>query len=375
MRIGLNNSSLKTFNKGFVLWLVLSGQATSRIDIAAKTGLTKMTSTNIVGEFIHDNYLVEVADASENKRGRPIRKLALSPAAPKIVGIYLGKKNARVSLFDLSGTPARSARVSLTEEDDSVNVNKILEPIDQIIRTSLNEKILGFSIATVHEIGCSASSTSLNDRLENALNERYGLPVKTGAAGDAAAFLEHLTGKAKNHDNFALLNISDDIDGSLYNGGAPIKDNKGNGVRIGHISIDYNGLSCSCGNRGCLQSYASASAMEKKLRDITKLKADFQGFCEMQSKKNDSRIDWALKDMMDKIGFALSTLQNISRSDLIVIGGKGAYIPDRYLSKLEKALSAGNGKVKVEKSAFGEEMLERGAPAPLLQELLSGNVF
>ncbi len=56
---GINNNELKRKNRGLVLQLICCGRILSRVDVAKKSGLTKMTVTNIVNQFIQDHYLVE----------------------------------------------------------------------------------------------------------------------------------------------------------------------------------------------------------------------------------------------------------------------------------------------------------------------------
>lgn len=68
-------------------------------------------------------------------------------------------------------------------------------------------------------------------------------------------------GHGNRYKNWLLINIGSGI------GGGAIIDNKiyqgavGNALEVGHISIDYNGHECSCGNRGCLEKYVSAKSI------------------------------------------------------------------------------------------------------------------
>ena len=116
--------------------------------------------------------------------------------------------------------------------------------------------------------------------------------------------------------------------------------------------------------------------MEKKMRDITKLKLDFVGFCEMQQKKNDSRIDWALKDMMDKLGFAIVSITNILDTEAVIIGGVSSVIPDRYFQKLEKSIAGKNiglqREIKILKASIAGNSREHGYSMPLLNNVLWG---
>lgn len=381
MNVGINNSVLKVSNQGLLLWLVLSGRSSSRINVAKEAGLSKMTATNILGEFLDNEILHETSEPLDGKRGRPVRMLSLSPKAPKLIGVYVGPSYARVSLFDLEGRNIKGSHIPFTSEDTQLNFGKIQESIDQIIRSSINERILGISISGVGEIDGSNGIVQVQEsfplsgvKVSKVLQDRYGLPVFLSNASDAAGFMEFYKGAAKGINDFLYLDIDENITGSIFADGKPLKGKKGNAPELGHISIDYNGLSCTCGKRGCLQSYISSAAMEKKLRDITKLKVDFQGFCEMQSKKNDSRIDWALKDMMDKTGFGVSNILSLSPVDTVVIGGKGVYIPDRYLSKLEKSISTKESPVKVVKAANGATTLDSGAPSALLTAVFNGEL-
>ena len=74
-KTGVNNKLLKQKNRGLLLKLIATGECSSRIELAQKTGLAKMTVSNIVSEFIESGILEEREKLQTDTKGRnPVRK-------------------------------------------------------------------------------------------------------------------------------------------------------------------------------------------------------------------------------------------------------------------------------------------------------------
>ena len=339
--LALNNSVIKSTNASLILKLILSGDAVTRQQLA------KMSITNIVSSLIADGLIEEKLENSSSKIGRPIGQLSVSSSGSKVIGVIIQNNQVNVCLLDIAGHTCKDAVLELPEFSQEALLPLLFSKIDDLIRSSLGERIVALSVVGgdcldskngIWQFG--GKTHSLPMTLLDELGSRYQLPVFADNYWDSMLYIEKTFGNAKGFDNCMLVHLDDAIASALCIDGKILKNKTGITGSIAHVSIDYNGLSCSCGNRGCLQSYISTEAMEKKMRDITKLKLDFQGFCDTQLKKNDSRIDWAFKDMMDKLGFALISMLNVIDTPLIIISGKGSHIPDRYLQKLEKTVAS-----------------------------------
>ena len=366
--IGLNNSSLKSTNSALLVKLLLTGVATNRLQLAEKSGLTKMTISNIVGGLIENEIFAERKTESGTKRGRPGVDLVLSPKAPKVIGVIVDELSVSVYLLSLQGeTIQETGKISFAPDATDV-WDKVRQGMDLILRRSINERILCVSLVSLNK------AVDTNDKIISELSHQYGLPIYFGEYLNAVILSEEFFGEQRGISNFIYVRLDKEIESAVMLNGAPLKTSNGGGINLAHVSIDYNGLSCSCGARGCLQSYISTETMEKKLRDITKLKVDFRGFCEMQTKKNDSRVDWAFKDMMDKLGFALKSVSNILGPMNIVIGGLGTLIPDRYLTKLSKSLSSETGQIEVTKSTVQDKRSELLCASEILYRIANGNI-
>ena len=381
MYIGYNSNVIRTHNKAAILRLVLAGRAKTRLQLAEASGLTKMTVTNLVSDLLNQDIFQELTTTTSGK-GRPTSELCLSSKAPKIIGVYLDTNKGSVVLCDLLSNVIQSHSFDITENTETFVYQKISESIDSILRTSINERIHPICVITPllisHEDGSISMTGNSAEKLfiKQYLEGRYKLPSLLAHESDAAASLEALFGSGTGFANFIYISLGPEIRSSIVQNGVVIANKSGFGPSFGHVSIDYNGLSCACGNRGCLQSYVSTQAMEKKMKDITKLKLDFIGFCEMQQKKNDSRIDWALKDMMDKLGFAIVSIANILNIEAVIFGGVSSAIPDRYFQKLEKTISGKNvglqREIKILKASIVGNSKEHGYSMPLLNNVLYG---
>ena len=374
----MNNTALKLSNRGAILELLLTKKATSRSELARMSGLTKMTISNIVAELISNEIIQEVSSASKGNHGRPTGSLSLSIKAPKILAIHLGSPSSFVVLIDLMGNVIKKEAFAVDCANQEAFLETVYVPVDKVVRESINERMLCISVSTDFPLSKGGESIIPFEAgtipFKEVVSKRYGLPVFIATKPICALLAEQYFGSSQDSKNAVYIQIHQQILSAATIDRKPIVNPNGGGIKIEHISIDYNGLSCTCGGRGCLQSYISIDSMEKKLRDITKLKTDFKGFCEIQSKKNDSRIDWALKDMMDKLGFALKSVANIIAQDTVIIGGLGTALPDRYLAKLEKYLSTENGTIVVKKEDISEERSALNAACPALMEVLSGNL-
>lgn len=78
-KTGVNNKLLKQKNRGLLLKLIATGECSSRIELAQKTGLAKMTVSNIVNEFLENGMLEEREKVQTEGKGRNPILLSISP--------------------------------------------------------------------------------------------------------------------------------------------------------------------------------------------------------------------------------------------------------------------------------------------------------
>ena len=93
------------------------------------------------------------------------------------------------------------------------------------------------------------------------LEELTGLPVKLANDANVAALGEVKFGAARKFNSAVMITLGTGVGGGIVVDGKLVEGNKGAGAELGHSVIEFGGEQCSCGRKGCLEAYASATAL------------------------------------------------------------------------------------------------------------------
>ena len=103
--------------------------------------------------------------------------------------------------------------------------------------------------------------------LAERLREDFGVPVRIDNDGNLGAMAEQRLGEAKGCRNVLYLTVSTGCGGGAVLENRVYRGSHDSATEFGHISIDPEGVLCPCGNRGCLELYASGTGMKRLLRE------------------------------------------------------------------------------------------------------------
>ncbi|MEA2519580.1 MAG: glucokinase [Chloroflexota bacterium] len=104
--------------------------------------------------------------------------------------------------------------------------------------------------------------------LRETLAEEFGVPVRCVNDGAAATLAEWKFGAARGVDDVVGLTLGTGVGSGVVVAGRPLEtSNLGNGISIGHFTIQTGGRLCLCGNRGCAETLVSADAVAGRLRE------------------------------------------------------------------------------------------------------------
>ena len=259
--------------------------------------------------------------------------------------IYLG--------VDIGGTAVKIGKVTedgavLESESYSVNFDGYETPILQTVLKSCREfmELHNMNPGNCQGIGVSATGavntkTGCVDgsaghirnwehsRIKEAMEQEFGIQTTVINDANAAALGEVWTGAARNRENVVVVTIGTGVGGGIIVDGNILLGKNGFAGEIGHIPIQISGELCSCGNRGCLERYGSASALVREVRKAVK-DGRINGLSENDI---DGRKIFALADHGDKvileiidrwidcITSGIVGLVHIFNPDLILIGG------------------------------------------------------
>jgi glucokinase len=161
------------------------------------------------------------------------------------------------------------------------------------------------------------------------------LPTYIENDANCAALGETLAGIARNYDNAVMLTLGTGVGGGIIlnkriYAGADLL-----GAELGHTKLVYNGEMCTCGQKGCLESYCSATALinqTKREFNITKNSLLYH-MCSGDLKEINAKMVFKANDMGDEIAqkvvaqyieylaAGISTFITIFRPEVIILGG------------------------------------------------------
>lgn len=179
--------------------------------------------------------------------------------------------------------------------------------------------------------------------------ELTGLRVKIANDANVAALGEVKFGVAKGFDSAIMLTLGTGVGGGIVVDGALIEGNKSAGAELGHAVIVAGGEPCTCGRKGCLEAYASATAI---IRDTKRaMQADKSSkMWEIGSLDNVTGktafdykdVDGAAKSVVDRyianLACGITNFANIFRPEVIILGGGVCAQGDALVQPLQRLL-------------------------------------
>lgn len=389
---------MKSLNRSIILNSIRVHGMISRSEIAKETKLTPPTVTNIVTELIADNLVVESRPGTSNGGRKPIL-LAINADSRFIIGVDVGVKKVRLALTNLNAEISmrkiEELPSELNEESFLVFLREIISSFKQEMESVVQEKMIGIGVAmhgiVDHETGTSVHAPTLkleNVSVKDALEETFSLPVRVENDAKALALGEKWFGVGKDMDHFFCLNVGEGIGGGLVHNGQLVHGNDSLAGEIGHTVVDMGGRVCSCGNRGCLEAFASGNALKfkgKQLIDTGKAPKLVEKLLGTSSPISGKIIyecavdgDTVSRDILQEtgeyLGIGILNLIHLINPQMIILGGGVSQASDFLLGPIKevvlaRALSDRARNTEIVVSELGEEGSLIGAVTLVLSEL------
>lgn len=253
-----NADYTKEYNRKAVL-RNLRHNAMSRAELARATGLTRAATSLIVEDLLNLGIVTELAPQSVG-RGRSATPLALRPDCYYALAVDLARKGCSVGLCDMAGNLLQQRKVP----DQDNLVGAIIAELKGLLELVDREKVLGIGISSPGPLDCENGRILNPPRFER----WHGVEIRKllSEALDMPAYLEHdvcalalhqlETGQSQ---NFMLVLVDIGIGAAIMSDGK--RNSKYFTGELGHTTIRFDGRLCECGNRGCLETYASIPAL------------------------------------------------------------------------------------------------------------------
>ncbi|MEP6848734.1 MAG: ROK family transcriptional regulator [Acidobacteriota bacterium] len=268
---------VRDINQTVFLHLIRERQPISRADIAKFTGLRAGTVSTIVNRLIKNNLVYEGTEGPSSG-GRPPKNLYINAESFYVLAVDIGVLDTVFAVSDFNGR-ILIQRSILTQGTGDAFLKKLADEIEKLVKTQYNSAKFGSVGVSVpglinRETGTLVVSPNLEWNglpIRETLEHRLKLPVFVENDANAAAFSELWYGPVEEANVRTLLFIlvvEGLGTGLIINGELHVGSRLGLGG-FGHMSIDPNGELCSCGRRGCWETFASERATVERFHRVT----------------------------------------------------------------------------------------------------------
>ncbi len=285
------------------------------------------------------------------------------------IGVDLGGTNLRAAAVSAAGQVIRkiSGSTNLDAGREAV-LQDIADNIRRLREELGPEGCAGVGIGVPGFIrmdeGVIVGSNNLPELegvpVRDEIEKRLGMPVILENDANAAALGEKWMGAGQDVDDLVLLTLGTGVGGGVIFGGRVIHGFVGMAGEIGHMTVALNGNPCGCGNHGCLEKHASATAVEAM--------AYLMGLGENLTSRDVFQMAEAGNDHARKVfermgaalGVALAALVNIFNFPLYLLSGgmlpAWKYFAPAMLGEVERrSFTYRNTHTRIEPAILGDE--------------------
>ena len=251
-------------------------------------------------------------------------------AAPVRIGIDIGGTDTKIGLVDVHNKLLDSVCIPTKAE----------RPADEVIRTVAETALSildknGIAMEQCVGVGIGVPGTvdrkkgivrySNNIRWEDVplvkeMSTYLPIPVEIANDADCAALGETIAGAGKECSDVVMITLGTGVGGGVVLDGEIYEGRGIGGSELGHMVIVENGEPCTCGRRGCLEAYASATALKREAKRASK-KELIPSEIFALAKQGDPAMKEPPENYIRRLGLGIVNIVNIFRPQLVLLGG------------------------------------------------------
>jgi predicted NBD/HSP70 family sugar kinase len=369
-----SQTSLREANRERVMRVVRQYGPLTQVEIAASSGLSAATVSNVVRELDRAG-VVGLSPSIRN--GRRAVLVSLATGGGLLAGMAFGERDVRVAIAsesqEILGRQTMPLQADHVADDGMERATRVLADLAETVGGGLEDiRALGFGLpAPVDSVSGQVGSDTI-------LPGWHGVNVAEAMAGyvqaqvvldntaNLAALGELRQGALRGVQNGCYLKFSHGVGAGLVVNGDIFRGSAGTAGEIGHLTIDENGPICRCGNRGCLDTFVDSRALlgalasshgPLRLSDVVR-----------RAVAGDQGCRRVIEDAGRRVGVAVAGLVNLFNPEVVVLGGRIAAAGALVLKPLREALDrcaipSAAATVDVREAELGDEADVIGALA------------
>ena len=336
-----------------IIALLLDRGALSRAELARLTHLNKPTISNLIARLIDEGIVHEIGSGTSTGGRKPIL-LAIQEMSRLAIGVEIDASVCRILLVTLRGERLLMCDVPLELPSIESVVEAIATGIDQLFIARNRDALVGCGVAVPGLVDRNNDTVDSpirlgwsNVPLRSLLEARLNVPVLVTDRGKAAGLGEMwVLGKEQAHD-LIYLYLGNGVAGAVVLGRQLHWGVSNIAGEIGHMTVDPDGPICSCGNRGCLESLVSTSAILERAQQSLATHPDSSLAHPITIAAIGAAVeqgDLLACEIVDAtarwIGIALANLINALNPATVVLGGPTAEWGEVLIAAINREIDA-----------------------------------
>lgn len=297
------------------------------------------------------------------------------------IGIDLGGTKILIGLVEKeSGKVVSHIKKKTKKEKGPENiVRKMVEGVGELLEESGKSftEISSIGIGSAGQIdrknGIIIGAPNLdcyNLNLKEILQNKFNIPVFVGNDVEVATIGEQKFGAGKGCADFVCVFVGTGIGSAIVKNGQIIYGATGTAGELGHIIVDLNGRPCACGAHGCLEAYASRSAIETRIEGALKKgrksciseyleegKAITSSMIRKSIEREDELVTQCVSEASEYLSGGLASVINLINPELIILGGGLIEAVDYFYKQMIKKAKSKSLPVPAEKIRFSKTIL------------------
>lgn len=352
MTITGDQSLIREINRMALVRVIQRFPGLSRAELAKETGLTKSTVSLLVQNLIDEGWLFESDVQATGAIGRRPTPLFIDGDRLAMIGADVGIDNLSVMTVSLTGVVINSACEPLPSTHPSVVIGRVAQMVAALVEQSRKDgrRLLGIGVgvpgAVLDQQGVVKLAPNLPWRdvafqsdltRQLALAGVLDLPVQVQNDYDVAALSEYEFGPAPLPDPLIYLGLGVGVGAGIIVRDRLFLGAEGYAGEVGHSILQFEGPLCSCGRKGCAETFIGQRAISARIAGNTSDLLSVETIRDLLARDDEVAL-LAVRRSGHYLGILIQNLWTYFNPGRIVLGGSLCDLGAPFLDSAQTCL-------------------------------------
>lgn len=336
---------VKNINRTALIRLLREEPGISRVDLAARSGLTKSTVSLLTKELIDEGWLAEDDAAVTGALGRRPTPLRLDGRGLVLIGAELAPDEIHVVSTSVHGEVIEATHAPLADTAPDAACHQLVELVTAQAAKARKggAKLLGIGVGLPGAVDTTSGvlhfapnigwrQVEVGKRLAGELHSAGlgDVPVYCQNEADLAAVGEIEFGKRPTDDPLVFVSCGVGVGAGIILNDSLFTGATGSAGEVGHTTLHIDGRPCSCGRRGCAEAYVGLKAIAQEAGHWQAGHVDRKALFEELANKRMKKSRQAFANAGDALGVLLQNVWTTFNPQAIVLGGETVAIGGQH---------------------------------------------